>query len=181
MKVSYLGETKRIKSTNSYEALALQTRDTFKNGLERVWPIRFYYLDEDNELISISSQTDFQEALDDFNNLKLIVANNVSEAREQLSKLLSESAALSESLNQSSFLRQSTMNFANTNANHTIMRPFDMGEGLMTDRTATQNLIKEMEPSLNKQASPFQPSSVQSGFKTESLPVNPVSVPVPTT
>ena len=82
LKVSYLGETKRIKTTNSYEALALQTRDTFKNGLEHAWPIRFYYLDEDNELISITSQTDFQEALDDFANLKLIVANNVSEARE---------------------------------------------------------------------------------------------------
>jgi hypothetical protein len=29
IKVTYLGETKRIKITHSYEALALHTRDTF--------------------------------------------------------------------------------------------------------------------------------------------------------
>ena len=29
IKVSYLGETKRMKMTTSYESLALQTRDTF--------------------------------------------------------------------------------------------------------------------------------------------------------
>jgi len=29
IKVNYNGETKRLKMTNSYEALALQTRETF--------------------------------------------------------------------------------------------------------------------------------------------------------
>jgi len=79
IKVQYQGETKRLRMTASYEALALQTRDAFGGDLERVWPIKFYYLDEESELISINSQSDFQEALsiEDFSMLKLTVANNV--------------------------------------------------------------------------------------------------------
>jgi hypothetical protein len=44
-----------------------------------VWPIKFYYLDDESELISITSQSDFQEALsiEDFSMLKLTVAANV--------------------------------------------------------------------------------------------------------
>lgn len=83
IKVSFHGETKRIKMTNSYESLALQTRDAFGQGLEKVWPIKFYYLDDENELISISSQHDFLEAISiqDLPSLKLTVAENTSEAR----------------------------------------------------------------------------------------------------
>jgi hypothetical protein len=48
-----------------------------------MWPIKFYYLDDENELISITSQSDLQEALsiEDINLLKLTVAANVQEAR----------------------------------------------------------------------------------------------------
>jgi PB1 domain len=59
IKVNFQGETKRIKMTNSYESLALQTRDTFDPDLAKIWPIKFYYLDEEHELISITSQSDF--------------------------------------------------------------------------------------------------------------------------
>jgi hypothetical protein len=59
IKVSHNGETKRFKAFQSYEALALQTRDTFAPQLDKVWPIKFYYLDDEQELISISSQNDF--------------------------------------------------------------------------------------------------------------------------
>lgn len=88
IKVNYNGETKRLKMTNSYEALALQTRDTFGQDLVKVWPIKFYYLDDEYELISITSQSDFQEALsiEDFNHLKLTVAANVTDARAALER-----------------------------------------------------------------------------------------------
>lgn len=59
IKVSFNGETKRFKAFNSYEALALQTRDTFGPPLDKVWPIKFYYLDDEQELISVTSQNDF--------------------------------------------------------------------------------------------------------------------------
>lgn len=83
--------------------MALQTRDTFGNDLAKVWPIKFYYLDDENELISITSQSDFQEALsiEDFSMLKLTVAANSQEARKALEKQMSESMSLSESLNAS--------------------------------------------------------------------------------
>lgn len=79
IKVSHNGETKRFKITQSYETLALQTREMFGNDLTKVWPIKFYYVDDEQELISISSQSDFQEALtiDELPILKLTVANNV--------------------------------------------------------------------------------------------------------
>lgn len=97
IKVCFQGETKRLRMTNHYEALALQTREAFGNGLERVWPIKFYYLDEENELISINSQSDFQEALsiEDFSMLKLTVAANVTEARKQLEQNISDSISIS--------------------------------------------------------------------------------------
>ena len=65
-----------------------------------MWPIKFYYLDDENELISITSQGDFQEALaiEDFNIMKLTVAINVQEARIQLEKQLNETMSLNESL-----------------------------------------------------------------------------------
>ena len=102
IKVCYLGETKRLKMTSSYESLALQTREVFGQGLEKVWPIKFYYLDEENELISINSQSDFQEAIsiEDFSMLKLTVAATVAEARMQLEKNLTESLSLGQSINE---------------------------------------------------------------------------------
>jgi hypothetical protein len=74
--------------TQSYESLALQTREAFGQGLEKVWPIKFYYLDDESELISINSQNDYLEAIsiDDFSLLKLTVAANALEARALLEK-----------------------------------------------------------------------------------------------
>ena len=74
--------------TQSYESLSLQTREAFGQGLEKVWPIKFYYLDDESELISINSQNDYLEAIsiDDFSLLKLTVAANALEARALLEK-----------------------------------------------------------------------------------------------
>jgi len=88
-----------------------------------MWPIKFYYLDDENELISITSQGDFQEALniEDFSMLKLTVAANVQEARMQLERQLSETASMTESLNQSqsraSILNSSAIRREDTNSN----------------------------------------------------------------
>ena len=63
VKVTFQGETKRIKMTNSYETLAVNTKEAFGQSLEKVSPFKFYYLDDENELISINSQNDYSEAL----------------------------------------------------------------------------------------------------------------------
>jgi hypothetical protein len=89
--------------TNTYESLALKTRETFGHGLEKVWPIKFYYLDDEQELISITSQPDFQEALsiEEVATLKLTVADNASKARQELERQIGDNSSLIESLNQS--------------------------------------------------------------------------------
>ena len=103
IKVSYQGETKRFKTINTYESLALKTRETFGAALEKVWPIKFYYLDDEHELISITSQPDYLEALEieDVTTLKLTVADNAPQARKELEKMIGESMSLADSLNQS--------------------------------------------------------------------------------
>jgi len=66
-----------------YAELLERTRTAFKN-LPQAY--KFFYLDEDNEIISISSQSDFTEALEieDLSSLRLTIAENVSDARSQL-------------------------------------------------------------------------------------------------
>ena len=67
---------------------------------------KFYYLDEENEIISINSQSDLNEALDieDLSSLKLTVASSVTEARKQLERNINDNIQLAESLSQSQFL-----------------------------------------------------------------------------
>jgi hypothetical protein len=75
---------KRLKMTSDYTSLVEQTHKAFGEG---VIPseFKFFYMDEDNELISINSQYDLEEALsnEDLGNpLKLIASTTVQEARE---------------------------------------------------------------------------------------------------
>lgn len=69
---------------------------------------KFFYLDEDNEIISISSQSDYSEALDieDFTALRLTVSKNASDARQQLVTQLEDARPLAESLNSSVIMSQ---------------------------------------------------------------------------
>lgn len=81
VKVTFLGETKRLKLSGVYLELIQRTRTAFKNVPQE---IKFFYLDEDNEIISISSQSDYTEALEigDLGSLRLIVASSVQDARK---------------------------------------------------------------------------------------------------
>lgn len=58
--------------------------------------LKFYYLDDDQELISISSQSDYLEALEmeEITTLKLIVAESTMKARQMLEVQLNESFSL---------------------------------------------------------------------------------------
>jgi len=82
IKVSFQGETKRLKFTTDYEALVKKAREAFaQESLPAQF--KFFYLDDENEMISINSQGDLTEALsiEDFSSLKLTVAENVGHAR----------------------------------------------------------------------------------------------------
>lgn len=82
LKVTYLGETKRLKMVKEYATLLSLARQAF-DSQELPKVIKFYYLDEENEIISINSQSDLNEALDieDLSSLKLTVASTANEAR----------------------------------------------------------------------------------------------------
>jgi len=83
VKVTFKGDMKRLKLTSDYNTLVEQSQKAFGQGtLPKGF--KFYYMDEDNEMISINSQYDLEEALsiEDFTALKLIASANVSEARQ---------------------------------------------------------------------------------------------------
>jgi hypothetical protein len=56
IKVTYKGDMKRMKATSEFETLVLQTQKAFGNSLPHGF--KFYYLDEDSEMVSINSQFD---------------------------------------------------------------------------------------------------------------------------
>ena len=102
IKLTIDGETKRLKLATTFQSLVAQATEKFPDqGLQNAKSLRFYYLDDDQEIISISSQHDYQEALEieDVTTLKLIVAKSTQEARQVLQAQMSESISLANSIN----------------------------------------------------------------------------------
>ena len=101
MKVSHLGETKRLKMTQDYLDLVAQTQKAF--NMSKSPAFKFYYLDEENELISINSQGDLVEALsiEDLPSLRLTIAQSLPEARALLMGQMSETQTFRDNLEQS--------------------------------------------------------------------------------
>ena len=102
IKVCFQGETKRLRMADSYETLTKQSREAFAPLLDKMIPLKFYYIDEEQELISINCQSDFVEAVEFCDEiLKLTVATNVQMARQQMVRNIDDNTSLAESLNQS--------------------------------------------------------------------------------
>ena len=108
VKVTFQGETKRLKLSGDYQELVKRTSSAFKNLPPQ---IKFFYLDEDNEIISISSQSDYTEALEieDIAALRLTVATSAADARQQLLTQLEDQRPLAESLNCSQVMSQQNL------------------------------------------------------------------------
>jgi hypothetical protein len=60
-KVTYNGETKRMTQLQGFEELAQRTKDSFSN-LPAMQVLKFFYTDAENDLISVTSQQDLDEA-----------------------------------------------------------------------------------------------------------------------
>ena len=89
MKIIYQDDTKRFSGIQDYEQLKSKVANSFGNLKVTAFPesLKFYYVDEDGDVISVSSQGDFEEAqqvLPD-HQLRLIIAENIEQAREILS------------------------------------------------------------------------------------------------
>ena len=58
-KVSFMGETKRMTQCSNFEELMMRTTESFTN---LPTSFKFFYTDSENDLISVSSQNDLDEA-----------------------------------------------------------------------------------------------------------------------
>lgn len=75
VKVIFKDETKRFKIEESYRKFMNAVSSSF-DSLPQT--IKFFYLDEDGEVISVSSDYDLKEALDsdESSTIKFVIADN---------------------------------------------------------------------------------------------------------
>lgn len=81
MKIIFKCVTKRVPETNEYDDLLLYAAKVFKS--RDVKHRTMYYMDEDNDIISVTCQSDFVQALRDMTGrVKIVIAESEDEARE---------------------------------------------------------------------------------------------------
>ena len=84
-KVTYKGDTKRIKlATHTFDELCQRTQGAFEDLPASA--LKFFYVDEESDLISVNCQADLTEALESGNPIKLNVASTPAEAHKQILK-----------------------------------------------------------------------------------------------
>jgi len=101
IKICCDGEIKRLKISGDYAELINRTRESFnKQGMQDS-EFKFFYLDEEQEVISITSQADLTEAfnIEDLASLKLTVAENMQIATKLLYEAIMENKSLAGSVN----------------------------------------------------------------------------------
>ena len=82
-KVTFKGDTKKVKLDGGFDELVERTRNSFSDLPEGT--LKFFYVDEENDLISVSSQADLTEALESTTTqLRLTVAGSTRDAHSQL-------------------------------------------------------------------------------------------------
>lgn len=79
VKVTFKNETKKFKRPSDFEGLLQQTIKAFGNKLPASF--KFFYVDADHDLISISCQEDLEEALESMPQLRLVVEEGADAAR----------------------------------------------------------------------------------------------------
>lgn len=107
MKIIYRGETKRVPDFQRYEELAKHAAKVFTlTEMEEVGEsLKVFYMDEDGDIISITSQSDLEEAYQVLQTkIRLALCHTIDEAREALVGGLN---AANDALNRSEFLNQS--------------------------------------------------------------------------
>jgi hypothetical protein len=82
VKVTFKNETKKFKKPSDFDSLVQSTVKAF--GANLPLQFKFYYVDSEGDLISISCQEDLEEALESMPALKLVVEENIEAARFNL-------------------------------------------------------------------------------------------------
>ncbi len=119
MKICCDGEIKRLKITGDYSELVKRTRESFNKLNMEDADFKFFYLDEEQEVISITGQADLTEALniEDLSSLKLTVAENMQAALKILYESMLDNRSFVGSINQSQSQIGGGMHSARSRAN----------------------------------------------------------------
>lgn len=107
MKIIYRGETKRIADFQRYEELVKHATKIFGlNEMEEVGEsLKVFYMDEDGDIISITSQGDLEEAYQVLQTkIRFALCPSIDEARDALVGGIN---AANDALSRSEFLNQS--------------------------------------------------------------------------
>ena len=89
MKIIFKGETKRVPNLQSYYALQEHVDKIFNLSLDILaardgLSLKMFYMDEDGDVISVTCQSDLDEAyLELKSKIKLCLANNHGQAKDQ--------------------------------------------------------------------------------------------------
>jgi len=89
MKVIFAGETKRVPEMKDLQELINYSLTIFKgdNLKAKFESLKFYYMDEDGDIISVTCQNDFDIALGaNSSKVKLVFAEDEDEAMMHLNK-----------------------------------------------------------------------------------------------
>lgn len=107
MKIIYRGETKRVPDFQQYEELVKHAAKIFPlNETEEIGEsLKVYYMDEDGDIISITSQSDLEEAYQVLQSkVRVALCQSIDGARETLAGGFNAAA---DALNRSEMLNQS--------------------------------------------------------------------------
>ena len=94
IKIQYKNETKKIKKPSNYESLLIATKKAFGEG-ELPANFKYFYIDLEGDLISLSNEEDLLEAYECMNNsLKLTIEETCDSAKFALSESMKFSSQL---------------------------------------------------------------------------------------
>jgi len=100
MKIMFLGETKRVSDIKQFNELVKKSFEIFDIKAAKLnrEDLKLFYIDDDGDIISVSCQSDLDEAfLELKSKVKLCLANNHSQAKQQF---ITGCAAASDALNK---------------------------------------------------------------------------------
>lgn len=151
MKIIFGGETKRVPEMNVYEELIRYSSEVFRVTQEKCEDqLKLYYLDEDGDIISVSCQSDLDEAMRLLmGRIKLAMAYSKDEASHCLLKgsfascdsFLRSDSILSQSLAEKTAVTRVNSDLSAASKNVNSIFNFEMFLQNQIERT-----VRQMEP-----------------------------------
>ena len=129
MKIIFRGETKRAPDFQQYAELVKHASKIFNlDDMEEIGEaLKLFYMDEDGDIISLTSQSDLEEAFQVMaGKVRVVMAKTIDEAREAL---VGGSVAAADALNRSEMLNQSIASIPASNASMPQANTQRMGYG----------------------------------------------------